>query len=177
MSSDRTLLLDSSFYPIQLIDWKRAMILFLTDRAEVVENHEEIDIRSQSLSFKLPKVLRLLTNFKRRKPCVKFSRYNVYYRDNWTCQYCTKKFPTTELTFDHVLPRSRGGQTSWENIVTCCNKCNTKKGSELLRESGMRLLNVPRKPDWTPQMTIRLRDEEEAVWGNWLSWTVKANTA
>jgi len=168
----RTLLLDATFYPIRVIDWKRAMILFLTNRAEVVESHDDIDIRSQRECFKLPKVLRLITSFKRRQPSVKFSRCNVYYRDNWSCQYCGNRYSGNELTFDHVLPRSRGGRTTWENIVTCCNPCNNRKGSHLPKEIGMRLINQPYRPNWTPQMTIKLKESEADIWGDWLGWAV-----
>src|SRR5690554_2509484 len=129
----KALVLDSTYFPVQIIDWKKAMILFFTQRAEVVDFHEDIEIRSTSASFKLPKVLRLFQKVNQAagfKSGVKFNRGNVFYRDKFTCQYCLQKFKEVELTLDHVMPKSRGGKTSWDNIVTSCHPCNNKKADK-----------------------------------------------
>lgn len=163
----KALLLDSSYYPVQMIDWKRAMILFFTGRAEVVEHHENININSPHESFKLPKVMRLYDNF-RNFSQVKFNRNNVFYRDKHICQYCGEKFKANELTFDHVVPKSRGGATSWKNIVTCCYKCNNKKAARTPEEWGKKLLKIPIEPKWTPMMAFRLTKGETLIFSTWL---------
>jgi 5-methylcytosine-specific restriction endonuclease McrA len=115
----QTLLLDSTYYPLQMIDWKKALSLFFTERAEVVEHHLDVDIKSTNDSYKLPKVMRLFCKIGDIHT-VKFNRLNVFYRDNFTCQYCQGKFKSKELTLDHVYPKSRGGPSDWENIVSAC---------------------------------------------------------
>lgn len=167
----KALLLDASYYPIQIVDWKKAMILFFTDRAEVIEHHDDIEINSTYETFKLPKVLRLFQNF-RNFAEVKFNRSNVFYRDKHKCLYCGDKYDQKELTFDHVIPKSRGGPTSWDNIVTCCHACNNKKANRTPEEAKMPLLSRPKKPKWTPGMAFRLGKNESTVFSNWLSgWT------
>ncbi|MDC0254288.1 HNH endonuclease [Bacteriovoracales bacterium] len=169
----RTLLLDSMFYPLRVVNWQKAMILFITGRAEVVDEYEEIKIRSISMTFRLPKILRLLTNYTGKRQ-VKFNRANVYWRDNYCCQYCSKNFSHKELTFDHVMPKSKGGDTTWENVVTCCQKCNSKKGNLLLDECHMRLLKEPIKPPWAPQLCIKLTKEDPKEWWYWIPWISSA---
>ena len=109
------LLLDSSFYPLRIIDWKKAMTLFFGGRAQIIEHHEDKEIRSPNEVFKLPKVIRLVSKFKHAS-YVKFSRDHVFCRDNYQCQYCGEHFMRSELTLDHVFPKSREGDTSWENL-------------------------------------------------------------
>lgn len=164
----KALLLDASYYPIQIVDWKKAMILFFTGRAEVIEHHDDIKINSTSESFKLPKVMRLFQNFKNLAQ-VKFNRSNVFYRDKHKCQYCGLKFEKKELTFDHVVPKSRGGVTNWENIVTCCHSCNNKKADRTPTEAKMPLLTKPIRPKWTPSMAFRLGVSETLVFSEWLA--------
>lgn len=163
----KALLLDSSYYPVQIIDWKRAMILFFTGRAEVVEHHENYKINSSHDSFKLPKVMRLFGSF-RNFSKVKFNRNNLFYRDKHICQYCGDKFKASELTFDHVMPKSRGGPTNWENIVSCCHTCNNKKADRTPQEWGFKLLNTPIEPKWTPMMAFRLTKNEILLFSSWL---------
>ena len=143
------------------------MVLFFTGRAELVEVHKDITVRSTNQSFELPKVLRLLQNFKYINR-VKFNRNNVFLRDEYTCQYCGVVAHPKLLSFDHVLPRSRGGKTCWENIVTCCLKCNGKKADKLLHETNMRLLKIPKEPHWTPYRGLNLKDEEEELFRDWI---------
>jgi 5-methylcytosine-specific restriction endonuclease McrA len=159
----RTLLLDCNYFPVKIISWQKAMVLFLSNRAELVDAYDDKLIRTVSKSFKLPKVLRL---FQPHKLCrnVKFTRMNVFYRDNFQCQYCSIKLPANELTFDHVTPVSQNGKTNWDNVVTCCRDCNTKKGSKTLLDANMRLLKVPKKPRWSPELCLRLLDNDPIEW-------------
>ena len=167
----KALVLDASYFPVQIIDWKKAMILFFTERAEVVDYHDDVEIRSTSASFKLPKVLRLfqkVSQFSQVKfNQVKFNRGNVFYRDAFTCQYCQKVFKEVELTLDHVFPKSRGGKTSWENIATSCHACNNKKADRTPEECGMKLLSKPKRPKWSPTMAFKLTSSEKNLFANW----------
>lgn len=165
---EQTLLLDASFYPIQMIDWKKALTLFFTERAEVVEHHKDIEVRSTHDSFKLPKVMRLFykvtnVNF------VKFNRLNVFYRDNFQCQYCGGHFKRKELTLDHVHPKSKGGKTEWTNIVSACGPCNSKKADKVLKDSKMKLLKKPVEPKWMSLFLIKLGHKDKSVWHDWFN--------
>lgn len=155
----RTLLLDNTFFPVKIISWQRAMVLLLTGRAEAVLEYQDIEIRSVNFSINLPKILRLYTKHRSSKN-VRFSRHNVFARDNYTCQYCYEKFRPDALTIDHVTPVSKGGKNIWENVVASCASCNTKKGSKSVKESGFRLLKEPSRPNWSPKMYLRLREND-----------------
>ncbi len=164
----QTLLLDSSYYPLQMIPWKRALCLFFTERAEVVENHPDIEIRSTNESFKLPKVMRLFCKVGNIN-VVKFNRLNVFYRDNFTCQYCSTKFRPQELTLDHVYPKSKGGKSSWENIVAACGPCNNKKADRLPAQGGMSPNKAPREPKWLSIFLLKLEAQEKRIWKDWFN--------
>ena len=143
----QTLLLNADYRPIEVVHWKRAICLWFSDKVDVIEEYRDLDINSVSISMKCPAVIRLTKyrkNFDRKK--VKFSRFNVFQRDNFTCQYCSNEHSAKELTFDHVIPRLHGGKTSWTNIVTSCYPCNSKKGSRLPEEIGMRPYKRPIEP-------------------------------
>ena len=103
-----------------------------------------------------------------------FSRANIYARDNHTCQYCSETLPTSDLTFDHVVPVAHGGRKDWENIVTCCIPCNRKKGGRTPAEAGMKLQRPPRKPNSAPaiRITIGLRNAPES-WRDYLYWNAE----
>lgn len=146
-----TLLLNADYRPLQAISWKKAICLWFDDKVEIIEEYQDIDINSISFSMKCPAVVKL-TNYKKnhaRHDKVKFSRYNVFYRDNFQCQYCGKHATSDELTFDHVLPRSHGGKTEWTNIVTACHPCNSKKANKLLNEIDMKPLRFPKEPQFS----------------------------
>ncbi len=164
----QTLLLDSSFFPLQMIDWKKALSLFFTQRAEVVEHHSDVEIRSTYSSYKLPKVMRLYCKIGDIN-VVKFNRLNVFYRDRFHCQYCNTKFKANELTLDHVHPRSKGGPTNWENIVTACADCNNKKADKLMNECQMYPLKKPVEPKWISIFLMRLSQKEKTVWKDWFN--------
>ena len=114
------------------------------DSVQVVSEYERV-VSSPSIEFKLPSVLALKEYVPAaRKPA--FTRFNVFLRDKWYCQYCDVKFATHQLTFDHVIPKSRGGRTAWGNIVTACRTCNTRKAHKLPSECGMRPKYEPKEP-------------------------------
>jgi 5-methylcytosine-specific restriction endonuclease McrA len=144
----QTLLLNSDYRPIQIVSWQRAICLWFSYKVEVIEEYEDIDINSVNFKIKCPAVVKLSTyrkNFSHKK--VKFTRLNVFQRDNFQCQYCRYEFPTRELTFDHVIPVFYGGKTTWTNIVTSCHTCNSRKGSKLPEEIGMRPYKRPIEPN------------------------------
>jgi len=147
MTNHQTLQLNADYMPIKVIPWQRAISLWFSDKVEIIEEYDT-DISSVSLTMKCPAVVRLLKYRKYvKKQKVKFSRFNVFYRDGFECQYCGEKGTLTGLTFDHVIPRSHGGITSWTNIVTACHPCNSTKGNKLLHEMGWRLNSKPIEPN------------------------------
>jgi 5-methylcytosine-specific restriction endonuclease McrA len=161
-------MLNSSYQPVQLVTWQKALILWLQDKVEVLEFHEQL-VRSASESFHLPSVMRL-KKYVRRKPIprLRFSRENVYARDRYTCQYCARQFPSKELTLDHVVPASKFGRKDWTNVVTACRPCNHRKGNRTPIGAGMPLLNEPRIPLWLP--VIEPIIEIEHVPEKWLPY-------
>ncbi|HDG96637.1 MAG TPA: HNH endonuclease [Desulfobacterales bacterium] len=170
---EHVLLLNITYEPLRIINWKKAITLLLLGKVEVLEEYSR-EIRSVSFTIRLPSVVRLLRMVKRPKSPVKFSRQNIYARDKYRCQYCGQKFPSEELTYDHVIPRSRGGKTEWENIVTCCVDCNRRKGGKTPAEAGMRLIRKPVKPTWVPalRITIGFREVPQS-WRDYLYWNVE----
>ena len=152
---ERVLVLDQSYLPIAIVSWQRAICYIAQEKVEVVKEYDRT-IRSARAVWKMPAVVRFVTKFIRPRKLVKFSRQNVFVRDKWRCQYCNQKFKASELTYDHVLPKSRGGKTEWENIVTSCIPCNTKKGSRTPREAGMRHRRTPTRPDWAPIFAVKI---------------------
>lgn len=161
------LLLDSSFYPIRIIDWKRAMTLFFGGRAQIIEHHDDRIIKSPSQDYKLPKVIRLVSKFT-HVSYVKFSRDHIFYRDNFKCQYCSISFKKSDLTLDHVMPKSRGGDTSWENIVSACKPCNNKKADKTPSEAKMPLLSRPKEPNTLGMMVKKIKVSNVSDFKNWL---------
>jgi 5-methylcytosine-specific restriction endonuclease McrA len=167
----RTLLLSQAYEPITVISWQRAVTLLSLGKVEVLEEYN-LSIRTQTVVVKMPAVVRLLRAFRRYRRPVKFSRVNIYARDNYTCQYCGQGKRIAELTYDHVLPRHQGGRTEWSNIVTACQACNLRKGARTPEQAGMRLLSKPVQPKWVPAVTISVstRSMPEA-WRDYLYWT------
>lgn len=170
------LLLNADYQPHSIISWKDAIVLMLTEKARVVESYDDWSVRSPSLTIKVPSVLVLLKYVVFRQE-VKFSRANIYARDEYQCQYCGKKaglrgkLRVTDLTFDHVIPRSKGGDTSWENIVTSCQPCNGKKAARTPREAGLSLLKEPVKPKTVSNVMFTLsRKNIPKAWRDYLYW-------
>jgi 5-methylcytosine-specific restriction endonuclease McrA len=147
------LVLSKTWEPYDRVPWQRAFVLLSggehgDKKIEVVEYHETKTVRSGDLKeWKVPSVIRFVEAMVPEIKGVKFSRENVFARDNGQCQYCGRKVTLSEFEYEHVTPRSKGGQTTWENIVVACTHCNQKKGNKTPFEAGMKLLKHPRKPD------------------------------
>lgn len=131
-----------SYFPLSLWPWQEAIKATFLDRVIVLAEYDAV-ARSPSLSIRLPSVV-VLKDYVKRARYPAFTRFNLFLRDEFTCQYCGAR---GELTFDHVLPRSRGGRTTWENVVAACGRCNLRKANLTPREAGMSLRCPPRRPD------------------------------
>lgn len=145
-----TLILDADFRVHAVVGWQEAICLIHLQKALVLHYYEDWVVRSPSTTLHVPAVLLLKRYIGYKKP-IPFTRPNVYARDNYTCQYCgasvkSRTLTLKDLTFDHVYPRSRGGLTSWDNIVTSCGPCNRKKANKTPGEAGMPLKQEPRRP-------------------------------
>lgn len=130
-----------SYYPLSLWPWQEAVKAVFLDRVTILAEYEEV-VRSQQMAMRIPSVV-VLKEFVQPQKRVAFTRFNLFLRDEFCCQYCGAR---GDLTFDHVVPRARGGITSWENVVAACSPCNLKKGSKSLRQAGMALRRPPRRP-------------------------------
>ncbi len=140
-----------------MVGWQKAILLWLQDKVEILEYHAD-SIRSARQSFQLPSVMRLKSYIRPRPhKRIKFSRENVYLRDNYTCQYCRIQFPSKELTLDHVIPASKSGAKSWTNVVTACRACNHRKGNRTPQLARMPLMAEPYMPDWLPSYQLQLK--------------------
>ena len=175
MLSD-VLVLNRSFYAIQVTSWQRALALVYTGHASVIDQeyrtytfddwkqlsemineHPSGFVHTPSFKIALPDVIALKLYDRLPATEVKFTRRNIYEFYDYKCCYCGKKLPTTELNLDHVMPKCRGGRTSWENIVTACIPCNLKKGSKTPDEAGMKMLVKASKPKWHGNLPLVLR--------------------
>ena len=150
------LVLDVGMRPLRVENWQRAICDLFLGKVEVLEYSKDRTIQGVNRAWPMPSVVRVLHNFKRDRIRVKFSRLNIYTRDGFKCQFCGHRFESEDLTFDHVIPRSRGGKTTWENIVTACVPCNKAKSDRTPAEAHMKLLKQPRKPAYLPAMTVKM---------------------
>ena len=169
---NRSLLLNASYEPLRVISWQKAVVLLVKGKVEVIASYDR-RIRGVRTSWQLPSVLRLLQRVRvtRHFHQVPFSRANIYLRDRYRCQYCAVRFPPSELTFDHVVPVSRGGRKVWENIVTCCIGCNRRKGGKTPSEAGLALQQKPRRPSFYPAYAITFGMAEiPTSWRDYLYW-------
>ena len=133
-----------SYFPLSLWPWQEAVKAVFLERVQIVSEYER-EVHSPGLTMRLPSVIALKTYIPMaRRPA--FTRFNVFLRDRFECQYCGDKPPTPELTFDHIVPRSRGGRTTWLNVVTACTGCNLHKGNRLPRESALQPRRMPVEP-------------------------------
>jgi 5-methylcytosine-specific restriction endonuclease McrA len=195
------LALNKYYMAVHVISVRRAFCLLFKDLAEVVtfdegryasfdfQSWREVSaaraafkqpddefIRTVSFEIQVPRVVRLLGYDRLPRQRVKFNRRNIFARDSNRCQYCGKRFATTELSLDHVLPRSRGGQATWENIVCACLKCNVRKGGRTPWEAGMRLIRDPEQPKTSPTLTLKLSNGRYKSWKSFLDnayWSVE----
>jgi len=171
---NHTLVLNAHYEPLQIVTWQRAITLLWSGKVEVIEEHNE-EIHSISFTMKIPSVIRMLMPVRlKRKIPVKFTRLNIFTRDNWSCQYCGEKFKSEELTFDHVKPVTQGGVKSWDNIVTACVDCNSRKAGRTPEQARMKLIRKPKQPQWAQvvTVTIGLRTMPE-TWRDYLYWTAE----
>lgn len=196
------LVLNKLFMAIHIISVRRAICLLCKDLAEVVsledgqfltydfatwrevseyraKNFREADddwIRTISSEIQVPRVIRLLGYEKLPKQTVKFNRRNIFARDNNQCQFCGRKFPTSELSLDHVVPRSQGGQSTWENVVCACVSCNVRKGGRTPKQAHMGLIRKPEKPKRSPILNLKLTHRKYQSWKTFLEnayWSVE----
>lgn len=149
------LVLNASFEPLQIVSWQRALQLLFLGKVEVIEE-SELEVHTVRLTIRVPAVLRLLdyVSLKKKKHVVRFSRTNIFIRDQHKCQYCGTKFQKTHLTLDHVTPVVQGGDKTWENIVTACKPCNQRKGGRTPQQAKMALVRKPTRPHWLPTTSI-----------------------
>ena len=188
----QVLKLNAAYMPLEIVSWKDAIIDWMNGKVEILEEYEDkilhhgYDRHLDTFkgAMKMPAVIRLL-HFVKPNKSVKFyqsfTRRNVYERDKGKCQYCGCKVSLKEMTYDHVHPQSKGGETTWKNIVCSCFECNKKKGDKSLKEAGMKLINKPYAPklaeDYHGGMLARLKrmknitDNEK--WLNYLYWNVE----
>ena len=204
--SANVLVLNKYYQAIRVVNVRRAFSLLCRDMAEVIHietdaagqskwhnlnfdswrelseakaefEPDEYDwIHTVRFQIAVPRIIRLLIYEKLPRQDVKFNRRNIYARDSNKCQYCGKKFSTSELSLDHVLPRSQGGKATWDNIVCCCVRCNVRKGGRTPEQARMHLITKPVKPKRSPVINIRLADDKYASWKQFLDaayWTVE----
>jgi 5-methylcytosine-specific restriction endonuclease McrA len=157
------LVLNQNYEPLNVCNLRRALVLVIDGKAEVLEQYD-CTITSATRVFQSPSVIRLIYMIKRPRPRVKLTRREVFIRDNYTCQYCGRQ--AGDLTIDHVIPRSRGGPHTWDNLVSACKTCNHRKGGKSLNEARMVLRSSPKEPSAGVYYTIERRIENEVfeVW-------------
>ena len=195
------LVLNRFFAVVHVISVRRAFCLLSKDAAEVVsveegqfasydfkswrevsefrakmKNPDDDWIRTVQFEIQVPRIIRLLFYDRLPRHTVKFNRRNIFARDNNRCQYCGKRFSTHDLSLDHVVPRSRGGRGTWENIVCCCLRCNVRKGGRTPREASMSLIQKPVKPRRSPLLHLKLSHAKYQSWRSFLDnayWSVE----
>ena len=133
-----------SYFPLSLWSWQDTLKAVFLDRVDVIAEYDT-EVKSPNMSMRLPSVVSLKTYVNHsRKPA--FTRFNVFLRDGFSCQYCGDH-DRDNLTFDHLIPRSKGGKTTWQNIVTACSPCNLRKGNKMPRDAGMQPFQAPHQPN------------------------------
>ena len=165
----RVLLLNKANEPLRICSWKRALKLLLNGKARCEKSITNIEDYISINNTDIPKVIKL--NYDVAVPYreLPFCRINVYVRDDYTCQYCGKKLHSSELTLDHVYPKSRFGPDIWENIVTCCKECNQYKADKTPKEAGMKLLRRPFRPkDYFEYEIKKYSYTEQIYWRRWM---------
>lgn len=193
MLDSGVLVLNRSYQPIHVTSVKRAFALLYQDIARAIDHQYRLfdfqswaalsaethpdSVGTVSRRIRVPRVIVLLTceHFPRAR--VRFSRHNIYLRDGNRCQYCGKGFPRSDLNLDHVIPRSRGGTTTWENVVCSCVACNLRKGGRNPDEAGMKLLRVPVRPKWSPFHRMGSKRPSHQDWAPFLSHMTLADAS
>ena len=161
------LVLNQNYEPLNVCNSRRAIVMVFNGKAEVIELNGHY-ITTTTESFHCPSVIRLANLIKRPRPKLKLSRKEVFSRDRYTCQYCGSA--TKELTLDHVVPKSKGGGHSWDNLVSACKSCNHRKGGKSPSEARMRLLSLPREPKVSPHYVFlqKLHHSPHEEWKKFL---------
>ena len=191
------LVLNRLWQAVNVCTARRALTLLFEGRAQVVyedpggsfqtfdfsqwrsfsaQQDDDDLVRTVSFRIGVPRVILLVVFDRFPKKEVKFTRHNIFERDKNTCQYCGKTLDRRELNLDHVVPRDRGGPTTWENIVCSCIPCNTHKANRTPREASMRLIRQPSRPKWRPFMQVNLRTNGHDSWKHFLDvayWNVE----
>jgi 5-methylcytosine-specific restriction endonuclease McrA len=191
--SSSVLVLNRSYTAVHVIGPRRAFSLLYCDLAEVIATEDgrfanydfqawreycelraedkqpdEDWIRAVNFEIQVPRVIRLLRYDRIPSRAVKLNRHTIFARDEHRCQYCGKRFATNQLSLDHVIPKSRGGETTWENVVCCCLGCNIKKGGRTPHEAHMKLVAKPIRPKRSPLITMKLRNPKYECWRTWV---------
>ena len=165
-ASARVLILNASFEPLHVCSVKRAIQLLMTEVAVRVEDADAV-LRTPSRAVAVPSVVRLVRYVRRpHRQKVAFNRRNLFRRDDHRCQYCGRR--SSDLTLDHVQPRSRGGPTSWENVVACCRSCNARKRDRTPDEAGMALARPPKAPRFVFSSAYGLIQDVDPIWRRYL---------
>ena len=162
--SNIVLVLNANYSPMTICTAKRAISLYFLDKIDILSNYDE-SISSPSLSLDLPSVIKIRTYVKNNNMAVEISRKNVLVRDNYECQYCGKK--SKSLTVDHIIPKFRNGQDTWENLVAACKNCNQAKGEKTPEEANMPLIRKPKRPNRIHYFQ-RLVRKKQADWRPYL---------
>jgi 5-methylcytosine-specific restriction endonuclease McrA len=161
------LVLNASYEPLSVVSTQRAVVLLLKEKAQIVEAAEAW-VRAQSWSIPQPLVIRLVYYVRiPHRLSLPISRRTVLARDNFTCQYCGGHPDRSELTIDHVLPRCRGGKSTWDNVITACSRCNQIKGDRTPAEAGMRLRTTPQKPRYVA-LTVLADARTRQAWDKYI---------
>ena len=170
-----TLVLTRDFQYCARISWQRAITLLFQNKIEILESYEDRELRSVTFSIKMPSVVRFLQAIRGRRHVVRFSRESVYARDRAECQYqaapdCPRKLSRPQATYDHVIPKSQGGKTTWTNIVIACVACNQLKGGRTCEQAKMFPKTPPVRPKKLPDMRITFMWDRgmPLSWKNWL---------
>lgn len=178
MDNIRTLVLNAdmqplSWAPLSVCRWEHAIVAVHQDRVMQLKSYDDIVVRTARRVFEVPAVVALKSYRRSRKAAL--TRYNIFLRDEFTCQYCGNHLPTAELTFDHVIPRSKGGVSSWTNIVACCKADNFHKGNKRPEQVGLKLRRKPVEPtvqqlDRVGRKMKMFHGEIHRTWLDFLYW-------
>ncbi len=161
------LVLNSDYEPLNVCNLRRAISLVYLGKVDVL-HYNGFTVHTISGAFQSPSVVRLRNHVRRPMPELKLSRRSIFARDNYTCQYCG--IHSKELTIDHVIPKRLEGPTTWDNLVCCCRKCNSKKGDKTLQQVGFKLRKEPKRPKYVPfiSLTKFVNAAHDEVWRDYL---------
>jgi 5-methylcytosine-specific restriction endonuclease McrA len=171
----KVLALSSTYEPLGVINWEKAITLLCSGKVFILSEYER-EVRSPNHALKVPSVIAFRHNKRARTKTVRFSRNNIWIRDEGRCQYCGTNVSSKNFTLDHVVPRANGGSTIWTNVVACCYACNQRKGDKTPAQAGMRLLRQPVKPQTLPYVyeVECYKDYKNAMPESWKFWLGEA---